>query len=229
MSSVHHLPADLLSAYLDRELTDQERRRTEGHLDDCTACRERLEGLRRVAVGLRSLDRVAPPAVLEHGLQRHLALDAKERGLRGRLEERSLAPRRLPTHFGLVFATVIALAAILYLFTQEIGRQPNGPNQARTPGSERPAVAFEREGPFWRQEGLVGDPVRTLDAGSEEGLMLLREVPALLALVEGSGGVLLEVDGEVVLLRSEGVIDPATPSDSGEPSTGPRADAPESR
>jgi HAMP domain-containing protein len=205
VSAVHHLRAEILSAYIDEELTTPELRLAEHHLGGCLDCRERLEGLRRVAGGLRSLERVAPPAVLEHGLRRHLAIDAKERGLRGRLEERSLAPRRLPTHFGLGFATVLAFAAILYLFAQALDVRRIGSIEAVGDGlaAGRPAVAFERDGAMWRQENLLGDPVRMMAVDSEEGRLLLREVPALLALIEGSEGVVLELDGEVVLVRGE--------------------------
>jgi hypothetical protein len=205
VSSVQHLPADVLSAYIDEQLTVPERRRAEGHLDGCSTCRDRLEGLRRVTVGLRSLERVSPPAILEHGLSRHLALDAKERGMRGRLEERSRAPRRLPTHFGLVFAMVVAFAAMLYLFSYGIDVRRDRAEGAggRSAAADRTALAFERDGARWRQEGLEGEPVRTLGAESEEGLRLLREVPALLALIEGSEGVVLEVEGEVVLVRAD--------------------------
>ncbi|HVS16280.1 MAG TPA: zf-HC2 domain-containing protein [Thermoanaerobaculia bacterium] len=204
MSLVHHLPADVLSAYIDEQLSTPERRRAEGHLDGCTTCRERLEGLRRVAVGLRSLERVAPPAILEHGLSRHLVLDAKERGMRGRLEERSLAPRRLPTHFGLGFAMVVAFAAMLYLFSYgvDLRRERAAGTGVGDAAAERSALAFDRDGARWRQEGVAGEPARILDPESEEGRRLLREVPALLALIEGSEGVVLELEGEVVLVRA---------------------------
>jgi hypothetical protein len=229
LSSVHHLSAEILSAYLDEQLSAPERRLAEGHLGGCTDCRNRLEGLRRVAGGLRSLERVAPPAILEHSLRRHLAIDAKERGLRGRLEDRSLAPRRLPTHFGLVFATVFAFAAILYLFAHAIELNRNGsiePVGARSRGGQ-PAVAFERDGRLWRQEGLVGEPVRILEVESEEGRLLLREVPALLALIEGSDGVVLEVEGEVVLVRASAA--PEAAAGKGEPPPGsPAAEPPSS-
>ncbi|HVS62488.1 MAG TPA: zf-HC2 domain-containing protein [Thermoanaerobaculia bacterium] len=204
MNAVHHLPGEVLSAYIDEELTAPERREAEDHLGHCADCQDRLEGLRRVAGGLRSLERVAPPAMLEHGLRRHLAIDAKERGLRGRLEERSLAPRRLPTHFGLVFATVLAFAVILYLFAQALDVRQNGSIGAVGAEFEgaRPAVAFERDGALWRQERVLGEPARIVEVESEEGRRLLADLPALLALIEGSEGVVLEIDGEVVLIRS---------------------------
>jgi anti-sigma factor RsiW len=48
-------PGDLLSAYLDGELTAQERNRVEGHAASCDGCRNELEGLMTVRSQLRSL------------------------------------------------------------------------------------------------------------------------------------------------------------------------------
>lgn len=46
---------ELLSPYLDGELMPPERGRLEEHLQSCPDCREELENLRRLAVGVRTL------------------------------------------------------------------------------------------------------------------------------------------------------------------------------
>ena len=44
----HHSSVEQLSIYLDDRLDEPERRRLEGLLAECEACRRRLAGMRRV-------------------------------------------------------------------------------------------------------------------------------------------------------------------------------------
>jgi len=53
-----------LSAYLDGELSPEQRRRLEGHLAVCSACARHLEELRELARGLRRLPRPTAPSHL---------------------------------------------------------------------------------------------------------------------------------------------------------------------
>jgi hypothetical protein len=55
---------ELLSAHLDGELEEADRRRVEGHLSGCKTCAGELEGLRRAAGLLRALPRETAPAAL---------------------------------------------------------------------------------------------------------------------------------------------------------------------
>ncbi|MCP4200673.1 MAG: hypothetical protein GY769_01910 [bacterium] len=110
-----HLAVELLSSYADKEVTPAELRMVEGHLSDCTECRHRLSGLRAIAAGVRRLESVAPPPTLSAAVERRVRLAALEEprgfrleeGLRRWLGQPVLAP---------VFAIVLALGAILYLF-----------------------------------------------------------------------------------------------------------------
>lgn len=50
-----------LSPYLDREMSDKERRRVEAHVGICPECRRMLATLRRTLEGLRGLSRGSSP------------------------------------------------------------------------------------------------------------------------------------------------------------------------
>lgn len=56
-----HLREELLSAYLDGQVTAAERAQAEAHLQTCPACREVLEGLRQTVALLQALPRVPTP------------------------------------------------------------------------------------------------------------------------------------------------------------------------
>lgn len=56
-----HLDAGLLSAYLDAQVTPDERRRVEAHLAECAACQRELAGLRQTVALLQALPRVPTP------------------------------------------------------------------------------------------------------------------------------------------------------------------------
>ena len=56
-----HVDVDLLSAYLDEQVTPAERVRVDGHLAACAACRNELESLHRTTALLQALPRVPVP------------------------------------------------------------------------------------------------------------------------------------------------------------------------
>ena len=56
-----HVDVDMLSAYLDNQVTPAERVRVEGHLANCVACRGELDGLRQTVALLQALPRVPVP------------------------------------------------------------------------------------------------------------------------------------------------------------------------
>jgi hypothetical protein len=56
-----HVDADLLSAYLDAQVTATERRRVAAHLEACAACRSELAGLRQTVTLLHALPRIPVP------------------------------------------------------------------------------------------------------------------------------------------------------------------------
>jgi anti-sigma factor RsiW len=56
-----HVPEDLLSAYLDRQVTAVERDRIERHMQACATCQRELETLRQTVALLRAMPRVPVP------------------------------------------------------------------------------------------------------------------------------------------------------------------------
>ncbi|MBZ0114166.1 MAG: zf-HC2 domain-containing protein, partial [Thermoanaerobaculia bacterium] len=116
-STAAHLPIDMLSAFLDRELSAREAAVVEEHVESCPECRAQLDSLGRVVGRLRSLERMAPPQVLEMDIQRRIALATPEDGFLGKLDGRL---GRLPVQPGILvtFALIFCFAAILFTFAQ---------------------------------------------------------------------------------------------------------------
>ena len=111
-----HTSVEMLSSYLDGELSRGRRLRVERHLEECEDCRHRLEGMHRVVETLEGLGRISPTPCLEQQVLKSVATRAREVSLLDRLEgaaERLHIERWvwLPT-----FGVVIALASIVYLF-----------------------------------------------------------------------------------------------------------------
>lgn len=110
-----HLAVELLSCYMDEETTPAQLRLVEGHLNDCTDCRQTLAGLRAVAAGVRRLEAVAPPPALAAAVERRVRLASLEQPSSFRLEE-SLRRWTGQPVLAPAFAIVMALGSILYLF-----------------------------------------------------------------------------------------------------------------
>ena len=96
-----HVDVDTLSAYLDHQIAPAERARVEGHLADCIACRDELDGLRRTVTLLQALPRVPVP--------RAFTLSEAQVGIR-RPEPR---PAWVGWTRGLAAVTAIALVAVV--------------------------------------------------------------------------------------------------------------------
>ena len=62
----------LLSAYIDGELTDEERRTVEGHLDECPLCRLALEEMTEASKSYRGLIPLIPLAGIREAIESHL-------------------------------------------------------------------------------------------------------------------------------------------------------------
>jgi predicted anti-sigma-YlaC factor YlaD len=75
--------ADLLSSYLDDDLSREETRLVEKHLESCADCRELMEYLRRAQAAMRSLPEIEVPADL---LQRLNAIPSCKSRFRSSLD-----------------------------------------------------------------------------------------------------------------------------------------------
>lgn len=114
-----HASAEILSAYLDRELPAPKVDRLEEHLEDCPRCRAHLDSLTRVVGHLQRLERTAPPPILADRVARRVNLErARVVGRGGMVERIESKLGRVPVQSSILstFSLVFALAAILYLF-----------------------------------------------------------------------------------------------------------------
>jgi hypothetical protein len=203
-----HLDPELLSALIDEELDPAETREVQAHLGNCLHCRQRLDGLRRVASGLRALEREEVPASLDHSVRRRFALDHVAGGLRERLAAREQSQRQLPAQVGLGFALVLSLAAIGWLFADALERRGKGPVIVPlAPGAfvESPrevgGLTFEWRADGWRETETTGEPERVVSSGSEQGREILEAHPGLDALFDDAPSVVLRWNGELVALE----------------------------
>ena len=140
-----HASVQDLSAYLDERLDEKTLERVEKHLNSCGDCRERFQGMRRVAAGLRNLEAVEPPADLELAVARRIRLAGRQTSLLDRIEG-GLGTFQKQSSTLALFAVVFALAVMLLLFAQALERARN----------ETIPVYFEdpppREAPVEQQE-----------------------------------------------------------------------------
>ncbi len=212
-----HASAELLSAYLDRQLVEPEARQLEDHIDRCSQCHVRLEGLRRVVTHLQGMEQLATPLALEQTVARRIALSGNRDSLLDRFEQSmSIFNRQSPILA--MFGVVIALALFIYLFsytlhlretatTQVIWEDPpTAASPADIAEGSRLSVAGRQlvwsEDSLWVEEGLAATAVsRTLALESDDGRAFLAKHPELAELAALDRGVVLTVGGEVVELR----------------------------
>ena len=116
MSGLDSCPTlERLSSYLDGELSAEESRAIESHLEGCSKCRTELDGLQRVVQGLHSFERVAPPSFMESSILQQVSLEAARRKRRESSFLRIIEASGRG-NIALGFAVVFSLAAIVYLF-----------------------------------------------------------------------------------------------------------------
>ncbi|MDH4211078.1 MAG: anti-sigma factor [candidate division WOR-3 bacterium] len=95
------LPIELLSAYLDGELSEGEKARVEAHLKDCVACREQLSALQKIEESVRDGVYEEPSREFIFGLNRRV------------MDKIKPAPRRSLFRFAPIFAPVAVAILIL--------------------------------------------------------------------------------------------------------------------
>lgn len=74
-----HVTSETLSAYLDEELSGEERARVASHLETCDQCRSRLQDLRATVEMVRDLDPLLAPEGLREAVSARLATGATSR------------------------------------------------------------------------------------------------------------------------------------------------------
>lgn len=100
------LPIELLNAYLDGELSEQEKARVEIHLKTCAACRKEFSALQRVDTHIKQEVFEEPSREFIFGMKRRV------------LENIKPAPRRSLIRFAPIFAPVAAAVLILVVLIE---------------------------------------------------------------------------------------------------------------
>ena len=207
-----HIPVELLSSYLDSELSEAEASAVERHVRQCATCRDDLQGLRWVVTGLRGLERAAVPSVLAQDVERRVALERRPRGLIERLEAQLERRSKIDPGLVLGFALVLALAVIFYLFADAVERRRQGEVPIVVPGASSAAAdrsnevtevagrVFRRRDDWWTEDGATV-PTRVLGAHDPAALELRLAHPWLEELLVASRGVVLLEGGESIAIE----------------------------
>jgi Putative zinc-finger/Predicted integral membrane protein (DUF2275) len=95
-----------LSAYMDGEVSPEERSALEEHLETCRECREMIEDLRKTVAHVKTLEEVEPPAWMTHKIMAQV---------RSKAESRKSIWQRLffPLHIKLPLEAVTALFCVV--------------------------------------------------------------------------------------------------------------------
>ncbi len=199
-----HATAELLSAYLDRELVQPEVERLEAHLEECTECHGRLEGMRKVVANLRRIESPDPPAELEKAVARRIALAHDREPMLDRFESALSVFNRQSTILPML-GIIIALGVFIYMFAWALERDQHTPVIWGTPPSAEGTETtsgdrmLQLQGDLWIEDGA--DPAavsRSIELDSEPGRQLLTDHPELEQLPRPA---VIVLDGEVVEIR----------------------------
>lgn len=217
-----HVNTELLSAYLDEELTDRENEKVEEHLEACEACTARLDGMRKVVSHMRHFERMAPPSTLDQMVARRIALAGEPRSLLDRLEDQ-LTIFQGQSYTFMMFCVIIALSVITFMFAHTLQEQRNIPvvfedgspafvqKESAEDFSVEPVESvemagrtLERRDAGWAERGIdegLRDTVLSLDWDTRAMADLLVEHPELEELRQLEGPVMINLGDRVLLLR----------------------------
>ncbi len=212
-----HASAEMLSAYLDQQLVAREARELEEHLETCSQCHVRLEGLRKVIDNLRSIHELSPPSTLQQAVVRRIALTDEPPGLLDRFEQGlSLLNRQNPILA--MFGVVIALVLFIYLFSYNLKLHENQNSTIPVIFQDPPAaiadiaagtrlvvadrsLVWSAEG-YWLEEGIdVGAVSHSLEIDSSAGSELLAAHPKLAEVAALGRAAVINIEGDVIRLE----------------------------
>lgn len=206
-----HLSIETISTYLDNELSPSRRLSVDSHLETCSACRSRLEGLHRVVSRLSTIEPEVAPAHLKPEIQRFAALQSVGTSVEARIEWLAALTRQQSPLFA-AFGVVIALVLIVFLLASGLTSfKRTGTDLIVPPGStaaperlEVGARTFERTGGAWIERDWPGGaPSRRISYDSEEFDNHRALEPELADLIELEASVWIVLDGERVELYPE--------------------------
>ncbi|MDP2211181.1 MAG: zf-HC2 domain-containing protein [Candidatus Aquicultor sp.] len=174
---------ELLSAYIDNELVDDERRWVGAHLDECTECRATVTALQETIAALRGLDDFEVPPELAGSLRRI------EPGKRGRAiapAKRWWASPRVAVFVATGAVAAIALVSLLALGDINITGNRGATQEAASPARDKAmpqqsAPAGEAQDFASKSEAHDIDSTKLEKSGGTEGVLkdelLLRGLP----------------------------------------------------
>lgn len=186
-----HAAIEVLSALVDGELGEPERRELETHLAGCAPCRARLDGLRRVAGELGALGRPAPPPTLDLWVARRVALERREGAGSWKVRlERWGEPGALLGPF----AIVLGLAIVVYVLAHAMARSERPADGTRIVvvpierllGAETVEIdgrTFRRDARGWVEADNAEIPGPATPLGREERHEVLDRFPELRGLL----------------------------------------------
>lgn len=197
-----HAAVELLSALIDGELEERERRHVDLHLEACPDCRARLEGLRAASASLAALGPLVAAMPLEADRSRPIRFGTG--GARTRLQRR--LPRRPEADLPLWWPALALIALIAGVGgSLRVGIAP-------APDVERPVATvaalagapvaivgnriFRREVGIWREVENGELPGGARPATPAEADAQLGELPGLARLLEAGDAVELVRGGE---------------------------------
>ena len=188
---------DMLSAYLDEQVSAGERERIEAHLRDCPSCRAHLESLRHSVALVRGVDPVPAPAGFQAAVRSRVAASAPAR-------TRLALPR---LHLSWKTAGAMAAVLLIGIFSVNLLREmrPGTVQQIEPRGGVLPAAPPQAPVVPERSFTTKGMAPGATDVASPAGLPTLRQIirtahvqlavddfdvtlRALVGIAEGAGG-----------------------------------------
>lgn len=152
---------DLLSPYLEGELTPEERAGVESHLGECEDCRIDLDLLRRTVVALKGLPDLPPPAGILHGVRERMEPVPWHRRLFGR----GRSPFRAGIPLGAAATVLVAFG--IFLLTERYPDLSKPPADLSVPPAPvRTTVPPPREEPGTAKEAPVAE-IRSAERAEE--------------------------------------------------------------
>src|SRR2546428_432429 len=104
---------ELIGAYVDEELSGDDRTLVAAHIESCASCRELMVDIKRTSGVIAGLGREPAPKVLAARIRSHLASVAEDQ----EHARKRLVPWRIPSSFGRQAAALAGCCALSVLLT----------------------------------------------------------------------------------------------------------------
>lgn len=173
------IPHELLSGYLDGELTDEQKKRIEEHLKKCTRCQEELEELRQLDEYVRAVEVEEPSREFVFGLNRRVmkAVTRKRKSLFFRFSP-VLAPVAVAVLVLIVLVNIDRQAGVVHvghrvLYAERFERKEI---ELEIPSIGGVRGYMMEKGAVSREEDMVAMPRLSTTAGAPEAAKKMEDV-----------------------------------------------------